>query len=477
MHNTSFPAGKSIAEKRKKLLVSDHEKTLDLIERRPDYEKIKQKHDKITKKTGVEIGKLPQAGLDQLLAKLLIAADDVLGTPRPPEGYRIFAVQLEMDAPIATSERFSDESGLIRVSDSVLSMAHHLNVLNSAWLRSYGANVFTANIRSQRAIKNGTDFLLEHPEVNNGAAALRYYLHHLRTWGLSAKVAPHKDYPLKGLEGFGVIGLSFLVAHEISHYYLGHPPRSGIPTSPQELLDHHAYELEADALAYEILVRDARRTGIKSNEALTVGAVLGLLNISMGDNALFIRPPETHPDFTRRWATLQDAGAHRSSSAIGMFNGLLGMVHKASDSFDPLPVSVWENFRSASNWNTDIHSFGYYKIIQGFDRSMGFSPQTIKSLIKDVTVNGSGTLEDILDALEKKDMHRALSSLRLPNSARLLDAKQPLSHRAFIEEIIKSPIWADISLHQEGDLSKRVIANFVSNAFAAQNKGVASNGQ
>ncbi|WP_423125796.1 hypothetical protein [Kocuria palustris] len=477
MHNNPFSAIETAAEKRKSMLISEYEKTLKLIEGHPEYKKIKRRQNKITKKTGVEIGRLPQAGLDQLLELLIAAADDITGMHNLQGTHRLVAVELEMDAPIATSERFSDESGLIRVSASVSSMAYHLNVLNSAWLRSYGANVFTAGVRLQRAINKGTDFLLEHPEVNNGAAALRYYLHHLRTWGLSAKVTPRNERPLKGLEGIGALGLRFLVAHEIAHYYLGHPPRTGIPSNHQEAPNLHVYEMEADALAYEILVQNARRTGVKSNEALTVGAILGLLNISIGDNFLFIRPPETHPDFSARWAALQESGARHSSSAIGLFNGLLGMVHKATESPAPLPVSVWENFWNAPNWDTRIHSSGYYKVIQGIDRSMGFAPETLKGLIEDLTTSGSAILVDVIDAIEGNDMQRALTYLRLSNISRLLDAKQPLSHRAFIEEIIKSPVWVDISLHMEGELAKRIIANFVSNAFSAQYRGVANNGR
>ena len=116
MHNNPFSAIETAAEKRKSMLISEYEKTLKLIEGHPEYKKIKRRQNKITKKTGVEIGRLPQAGLDQLLELLIAAADDITGMHNLQGTHRLVAVELEMDAPIATSERFSDESGLIRVS-------------------------------------------------------------------------------------------------------------------------------------------------------------------------------------------------------------------------------------------------------------------------------------------------------------------------------------------------------------------------
>ncbi|MFJ6918639.1 hypothetical protein ACIQUX_32410 [Streptomyces sp. NPDC101133] len=221
---------------------------------------------------------------------------------------------------------FADRSGLVTISDSVLSLAGQYAQYTGRGLARLSAGPVRGRLRAFRSVTRGT--LEEDPAVLT--AYLRYYNVNQRVYGLSAKLGLNASP--KEAETGSLVALQatrFVIGHEIAHHALGHSsPASAF--SPGERLPvcspDQRRELDADMLAYRAAERAAERDFARVTAAVPahgftalLGALVAMVALHATERALFVRCGATHPPARARATLLLDQAPPAEQQIAGLF--------------------------------------------------------------------------------------------------------------------------------------------------------------
>ncbi|UUU32430.1 hypothetical protein JIX56_22400 [Streptomyces sp. CA-210063] len=201
----------------------------------------------------------------------------------------VWAVALNRDTFSARMTRFTDDSGLVTVSDATVSLC--------------GLYAQALGLAGQRG-----------PETQVLTGLLRYYTTQQRVFGLAGKMEIRLE-PMATQYAILLQYMSaqFVLAHELAHYVLGHAS-SVSAFAPDEYLpvcsESHQLEAEADLHALRAVRRACERLfddlpSASEQAALgAVGAAIGMLAVHVTERALFVRRGASHPPARQRAAAL-----------------------------------------------------------------------------------------------------------------------------------------------------------------------------
>ncbi|MFS8199268.1 hypothetical protein ACLVWQ_11335 [Streptomyces sp. CWNU-52B] len=245
---------------------------------------------------------------------------------------------------------FADGSGLVEVSDSILTLAGQYSQFSGIGLARIGSRGrlrgFFEALRAAREGAMGGD-----PAVLT--ALLRYYNVNQRVYGKSAKLG-HRVGP--GVVEVGDLvmlqAVRFVVGHEIAHHVLEHrtpvsafSPGEHIPACSGD----QRLELDADLLAYRAVGRALEREfeGTETEQAIQFPSLLGplvaMLAVHVTERALFVRSGTTHPPARTRAQSLLDRIDERERKVAMLFLSTLLTATERSAVFDGSePVFDWE---------------------------------------------------------------------------------------------------------------------------------------
>ncbi|MET9580746.1 hypothetical protein ABZY30_35220 [Streptomyces massasporeus] len=208
------------------------------------------------------------------------------------------------DAVSAQMTPFSDGSGLVLVSDGVISTCSSYCQYDALYIdRWLDRRRLQASVQT-RMYKNA--------DVLTGL--LRYHTTNQRVTGvttqLGMRLSPRGQQVAWRLNG---LAYRFVIAHEIAHHVLGH---SSAPSSfaPGEHVpvcsENERRERDADLLAFRATRRaseiqeDGRLMEMEAVASATKGALIAMLSLDLTEQALFVRRGCTHPPASIRAAWL-----------------------------------------------------------------------------------------------------------------------------------------------------------------------------
>ncbi|MFF2523866.1 M78 family metallopeptidase domain-containing protein [Streptomyces liangshanensis] len=245
---------------------------------------------------------------------------------------------------------FADGSGLVEVSDSIMTLAGLYGQFSGIGLARIGARgALRGMIEAFRAAREGA--MGGDPAVLT--ALLRYYNVNQRVFGKSAKLG-HRASP-HVMEIGSLVTLQaarFVIGHELAHHVLEHrtplsafSPGEHVPacTGDQRL------ELDADLLAHRATERASERefAGTAAEPAIQFSSLLGplvaMLAVHVTEQALFVRSGTTHPPARTRAKLLLDRIGEGEQNVATLFLGTLLTATERSAVFDgSAPVFDWE---------------------------------------------------------------------------------------------------------------------------------------
>lgn len=374
----------------------------------------------------------------------------------------------ESDMVAATSETFSDGSCLIRVSDGLLSLCRNFSDLNHLWLGrgkvARAINLWKHGLRTVR----GIDPMSTSSAVGTGTAAVRYYILHQRLWGTSAILGSPNGSLDEAGESFAQLALLFIVAHEVGHYVLQHPSRQPVAAG-LDAAAAHGWEYAADAFALGCIAELAPES--KHSESVSLMAAhLALLAVSMAENTLYLRAPESHPPFLYRWAELARSSG-RAVEASTAFAGINRMVLEASNMGCRLERSLWDSL-PASSLQTDLHDPAYYTLVRGMDMALDHSEAESQRLLEKFVLDGAADLREGLQQIRDGNIVAGLQTWEVKRADNLSDPKRPLSYNALLNAVVNSPVWRSATAeYQNVDIRKRTAAMLCINQITGQFSG------
>ncbi|MEV6360547.1 hypothetical protein [Nocardia asteroides] len=368
------------------------------------------------------------------------------------EAVRIFTVAAESDAVSASSRTFPDGSHLISISDAANTLCVCLCQYLHAWRAKHADEPWYTKITGVRSNRRMRQIDEEKELLKAGSAALRYYLIHQRTLGMSALMSPVKggsnlflDSPELDLSTHAE---SFILAHELGHILLGHTKyeKAKLSTSVQ-----HDMEFEADKFAVDCAIA----AGL--SDAQTVrAAIVAISVIALTSEPLFVRMPELHPFSGDRFDRVIFDRYPRVEKVPGTIArelqvaGIITMGREAARIGIPLPESYWRSMEESGDVDTSLRSKGYLTYIRGIDMSIDFDYRHVTKLVisfRDGIDSVGGMAEKLAVRDESAILHalrqigegrglEALETLRARKIERLVDPDTPLSWHSLIESLV-----------------------------------------
>ncbi|MYV53945.1 hypothetical protein [Streptomyces sp. SID3212] len=356
----------------------------------------------------------------------------------------VFVCSFPQDDVSAQMTPFADGSGLVEVSDSILTLAGLYGQFSGIGLARIGARgpvrgLFEA-LRAARAGAMGGD-----PAVLT--ALLRYYNVNQRVYGKSAKLG-HRAEPLV-MEIGSLVTLQaarFVIGHEIAHHVLGHrTPMSAF--SPGEHVPacsgDQRLELDADLLAHRATVRASERefVGTEAEPAVQFSSVLGplvaMLAVHVTEQALFVRSGTTHPPARIRAKLLLDRIDEREQQVATLFLGTLLTATERSAVFDgSAPVFDWEWVdRSPDLLSTQPQE--YLRSITVLDRLQSRSRDSLVELMERMAEDAGSWVADGARLASGGNYEGALRSwgVDAETVAVLADSRRALLFHTLVDEI------------------------------------------
>ncbi len=252
---------------------------------------------------------------------------------------------------------YSDGSGLVQVSDAIISLSTVYGLFTGDLLAAAtSVGRLRGMWRMSRALRRGR--LGDDPAVLVGL--LRYYNVHQRVYGLAAKLEQRVTDEAQLIAMFiSLHAVRFVIGHEVAHHVLNHGSASSA-FSPGEHVPAcsagERRELDADLLAYRATVRaaqcDLAEVGGSSGANIEIFAALGalaaMLTVHSTERALFLRRGTTHPSAGARAALLLGQLGPRERNVADMFMHNLLAATELSSVFDESATRFdWKWFASA----------------------------------------------------------------------------------------------------------------------------------
>ncbi|KDN81197.1 hypothetical protein KCH_70080 [Kitasatospora cheerisanensis KCTC 2395] len=284
----------------------------------------------------------PVTALAEQLTDDLTSALAELGTA-PAQLAGVVATFTLQDDASARLRPFADGSGLVMVSDAVLTAADvYAAAAAGSLARLAEGGVLRRLWRAAGAHRRGA--FARDPQVLTGL--LRYYHVHQRVYGLSGKLGVRV-----GGDGgqirtlLNVQAARFVFGHELAHHVLGHG-RAVSGFSPDERLPvcsaAQQQELDADLLAHRASVRALERdlASVPQLAELAgliavLGSLTAMLALHSTERALFVRCGNTHPPAGDRAARLLARLSDRHQQFAAMLLGSLLPVTEQACAYRP----------------------------------------------------------------------------------------------------------------------------------------------
>jgi hypothetical protein len=239
-------------------------------------------------------------------------------------------------------------------------------------------------------------------------ASLRFYLVQQRVFGLAAKRSPRLARQSENTAAvLWHLSVVFVLAHEAAHFALGHIQGAGVASGGQ------ASELDADALALEILDAVISKEILPRSRPLTIGgAVIALVATDIAERALFVRPTDTHPPAAIRLDALALLRPSEMKGIEATMSALIGSARQAGDICRPVPMDWWrelhrmEHPQFVTDWDADpIRSTAV------FDQLCGQSRQEYRRILLEEAGQVRPAFAEALALLDTGDVLSALRTL------------------------------------------------------------------
>ncbi|MFF6997736.1 hypothetical protein ACFY93_22630 [Streptomyces sp. NPDC008313] len=373
---------------------------------------------------------------------------------------------------------FADRSGLVRISDSVLSLAGQYSQYTGRGLARLAAGPVTGRLRAFRSATRGT--WEEDPAVLT--AFLRYYNVNQRVYGLSAKLGLHTS-PQETEVG-SLVALQatrFVIGHEIAHHALGHSsPASAF--SPGEHLPvcsaDQRRELDADMLAYRATVRASERdaAGVAApvpahGFIALLGALVAMVAVHATERALFVRCGATHPPARARATLLLDQAPPAEQQFAGLFlRPLLAATENASAFGEAGRPFDWE-WVAASRDLSSSHPDSYLRAITLLDTLQCQSREALVQILERTVPDAGVWLTDGARLVGEGEPAAALTVWGVPEAAakRLCDPGRALRFHSLVSALKES--LTELGMPHRAILSTSVAAAQLAATAPAERAG------
>jgi hypothetical protein len=403
-------------------------------------------------------GSHPMAALLRELTGQVTAAMAELGAPADRLASVWVTGTLEEDVS-AQLLPFADGSGLVQVSDAILSLC-------GVYAQFIGMGMAGVSTRTRvggmwqawRAVRRGS---LDHdPEFLTGL--LRYYNIHQRLYGLAGKVGVRLSPAAQPLAAFvSMQAWLFVLGHEIAHHVLGHDsaPSAFLPGQhlPPCSADQQR-ELDADRLAYAALVRARHELGEGFGLGM-VGALTAMFALHSTEQALFLRLGCTHPPAAERAAHLLDQLSQKEQQFAPVLAASLQVATDTSSAFGPgAPTFDWPAFLADPAIDSP-HSAGYLGQLPILDAAQCQPPEHLVRILHDVDEEEGTDLGRAADRAFHGDAEEALLAWGVPAAAvsSLCDRTRPLTFHSLFDQL-HTAIKENVSVPHKAKLAVAVSA-------------------
>lgn len=341
------------------------------------------------------------------------------------------------DDVAAQMSPFSDGSGLVLVSDAIMSLIHMYCRYAARVLSSLVSGSSYSQIpKMWKMVKSGDG---DHHIL---AGLLRYHHVHQRAFGLAAKMTLLLDEDAWNIADLlSMHAWRFVIAHEIAHHALGHSAKPRAFSTSERLpvcSNEQQLELDADLLGLRATTLCAEQYDGAHTHTLTgIGALIAMLAVQSVEQALLVRTGCTHPPSEVRMRILLNNLSPRQRRTVQIVTESLRQATvRASDFDSPYPADGWKRVMENAEVCTS-HSTEYLNMIVNLDRIQSISRDNLlaffRRLDKDYTTNmlAGGEL-----AVSGKPAS-ALQSWRVPDDciSRLCDFERALSFRGLQDAI------------------------------------------
>lgn len=424
-----------------------HTKTASLLKSHPRGRAILKKERGLLRRNKMKPSEAADVGLRVVFEIVLNAAKVATVPDEQRRLTHVHPVFLDHDDVFALSESFEDGSALIRISDSLITACNLLASFNSWRLiaspgpggagRSWpiGNTEFEANFE---------------PGLRPGIAALRFYLLRQRVWGNAGKIGL-RGAPTRPNDQM-LLPTMFIMAHEIAHHVLQH---ASTEISPQR------QELEADDFAFRLL-HQINGTIPKAHAQVFAAASVALIALDLHGQGLFIRGPQSHPQFGARWGALRTLLEIPETEVPLAARDLIEAALIAGRTDLPLLRTDWEALIDSPAWDTSLQTEDYIRFVHGLDLSATFTFEQCRDMLcGGLAAAGGADFLPGLTELHAGRLKEAILAWKLSAADLLLDGAQPLGFYSLMETFQSSPLWKRPSA--EPDLAARSIALICTN--------------
>lgn len=391
---------------------------------------------------------------DPVSVALQVSADAVKRAARElcPSGRdldQLLFVSLNDEDATAHFTPCSDGSGLVVVSDALLSMCNYLARM-VAWSldpeqrRRFGVyGDLLPMILGKRP---------DPEQVQRQAALLRYHHVQHRVFGLAAKLGVRltgksDDIALVVTQA----AWSFVLAHETAHFVLGHQMSTrsfgtsdGVPVVDPSQRE----ERDADLLALKILdivSRDKAEVvpGLSRQGGAMVavlGVLLSMYALHSVEKALFIRTSHTHPSAEARIGYLTESFPESSvTPAVKMMERVAPSVSAAADMSKTLPDAWWNSAFGHGRVEKNPPTLEYLRMIVTIDRIQTQSAESCPRFLAGCAEDGQPDLTPALPLIAQGDLGTGLSAWGVGDDEirAMCDVRVPLSFQTVLDAVYR----------------------------------------
>ncbi|MGW5292832.1 hypothetical protein [Streptomyces sp. SAI-25] len=380
---------------------------------------------------------------------------------------KLLFTALNDDEATAHFEPYEDGSGLVVVTDALASLCSYLAQLWTWSLEPAQNRRWGTRLSLISMLKPGPP---DPEQIRRQAVLLRYHHVHQRVWGLPAKLGV--DLRKKNFEIASAIAESamcFVLAHEVSHFILGHKaqshgfgPMEGSGFARREesafypVVDPKTEtEREADSMAFTIMERLAQQQAQGKNAAAqqgqsgvaSLGMMLSMLALHTLESSLLLRTSHAHPPAGTRLAALrskfpvsvQNASAH-------VLQGVAQSVDIASNLSRSLPIEWWEQTFAHPRVQLEPHSMEYLRMVAQIDDICAHSAE---NCLRFLSVMHSQGLPDLGEGFRLVDHGNILGALKVWGVSEIdqqviLTKELPVSFHSLQDAVYRSKILSGI---------------------------------
>lgn len=386
---------------------------------------------------------------------------DLSNSVRDPA--QLLVADLDQEGVSATCGIEDDESGLVLIADGL----HALIVYMSSLAMYCGLDFSSA----RRVYISQLGMSKRQAE---SAALLRYVVLQERLQGRSSKPTLNLGRAATRLNELYVqVATTFVVAHEVGHFVLGHPNASFATTQGVELptvASDQQLETVADMFAYETVHRvlAAHVPDRKREDVVQKGVGIALLAVDMYEHGTFIRGAHSHPAAGERWLSILEAGRQtRSSPAITSLSALRRPYEAALDFDIPLDEDCWRQVNRSKKLLITDSVASDLRNMRGVDRLMALS-------LLDTNLHLLATFAPCCEGLAARARSQELNAedelrelgLQAKYVAELLDPHATLTYHGLIRRLGSAEAFADVEGNSKRTAAAAVAAQVLRPALA-----------